>query len=243
MMLADILVIVWKELKEIVYMRGRQRTSLVSMVVVLGMFGILLPLQFGPTFLTTPFSALYWAELSYLLVAGVIPDTIAGERERHTLETLLASRLSDSAILIGKVAATMVYGMATTILAALFSMVTVSLKSQSVVIIPPLIALLILGVILLTTLFAAGLGVNISLRAPTVRQAGQVMSVMMFLVIIPVFFLPMLPQEWLSSTFENIQKLNWISITVGISLFVILLDTSLIAIAMGRFKRSKLILD
>ena len=35
----------------------------------------------------------------------MIADGIPGERERHTLETLLASRLSDRSILLGKVMA------------------------------------------------------------------------------------------------------------------------------------------
>ena len=34
-----------------------------------------------------------------------VPDPLPRERERHTLETLLASRLSDRAILLGKIGA------------------------------------------------------------------------------------------------------------------------------------------
>jgi ABC-type Na+ efflux pump permease subunit len=40
----------------------------------------------------------------------MITDSIAGERERQTLETLLASRLPDRAILLGKVAAITLLG-------------------------------------------------------------------------------------------------------------------------------------
>ena len=37
-----------------------------------------------------------------MMVSSLVADSFAGERERHTLETLLASRLPDRAILAGK---------------------------------------------------------------------------------------------------------------------------------------------
>ena len=43
------------------------------------------------------------------MIISFIGDAIAGERERHTLETLLASRMPDRAILLGKVIAIVLY--------------------------------------------------------------------------------------------------------------------------------------
>ncbi len=45
-----------------------------------------------------------------------MPDSFAGERERHTLETLLASRLPDHAILSGKLLVCVLYSFIMTII-------------------------------------------------------------------------------------------------------------------------------
>ena len=72
---------------------------------MIAVFGVFLPLQNGASWVTSPITMVYWAWMPLMLVTGVIADSFAGERERHTLETLLASRLPDRAILLGKVAA------------------------------------------------------------------------------------------------------------------------------------------
>lgn len=51
-----------------------------------------------------------WAALPLVLSGVIITDSIAGERERQTLETLLASRLSDQSILLGKILAATLLG-------------------------------------------------------------------------------------------------------------------------------------
>jgi len=78
--------------------------------IPLAILGIYLPWQNGPEWARTPLlpAALSWLPL--LLVGALVADSFAGERERKTLETLLASRLSDRAILLGKIAALVSYG-------------------------------------------------------------------------------------------------------------------------------------
>ena len=68
-----------------------------------------------------------WSWVPLMLVAGVVADSFAGERERHTLETLLASRLSDEAILVGKVTAAVGYGWGFTLVMAVVSLVSVNI--------------------------------------------------------------------------------------------------------------------
>ena len=109
-MFSDIITIVGKELKEILNARGNRKGGLIGLLVILGMFGIYMPLMSGPNWIETPISLFYWLWLPFLMVSSTIADAIAGERERHTLETLLASRVSDSAILLGKIAGTLIYG-------------------------------------------------------------------------------------------------------------------------------------
>jgi ABC-2 type transport system permease protein len=63
-----------------------------------------------------------------MFVIILISDAIAGERERHTLETLLASRISDQAILLGKVLVTVGYNWGMTLFCLLLGSVVVNLS-------------------------------------------------------------------------------------------------------------------
>ena len=72
-----------------------------NLVVPFGMLGIYGPLT-GPDWMQTPFAVVLSALMTLLLVATVIPDSFAGERERHTLATLLATRLSTNSRRAGR---------------------------------------------------------------------------------------------------------------------------------------------
>jgi ABC-2 type transport system permease protein len=112
-MINDITTIIWKEIKEIFLQRPNFRGGWAGLLVLLAVFGIFIPLQSGPAWVSSPANLAIWSWVPYLLVSGVVADSFAGERERHTLETLLASRLSDRAILFGKIGAALVYGWCT----------------------------------------------------------------------------------------------------------------------------------
>ena len=244
-MISDIATIVWKEAKEFILGGSSFRGGKWGVLIFLAVFGILMPLQSGRAWLESPATLLIWGWVPFLLVNSVVADAIAGERERHTLETLLASRLSDRAILFGKVAAAMAYGWGLTLITLLIALVTINLVhgAGQFLFFPPTIFAGILALSFLVALLAAGLGVLVSLRAATVRQAQQTLSVAFLLLFVPLFLLPMLPEEWrmrlaLASQSANVSL--WI-LVAGIILLV--LDIALLGLAMARFKRSRLILD
>jgi ABC-type transport system involved in cytochrome c biogenesis ATPase subunit len=97
------LAVAWKEWRELIGQRGLSGKQ--GIVLFSVTFGILLALTNGRAWITSPAIALAWSWVPMFLVMTVIADAFAGERERHTLETLLASRLSDGAILFGKMGA------------------------------------------------------------------------------------------------------------------------------------------
>ena len=182
--------------------------------------------------------------LPLTLVISVIADSIAGERERHTLETLLASRLSDRAIILGKLGAAAGYSLVISTLAALVGMVAANLQGgKSFQLYPIGILISIIAFALLVSILFAGIGVLVSLRASTVRQAQQVMSVAM----IVVFLLPALIFAALSNAARQ-QFLGWLSsadwTTIGliVAAALVIIDLLVIAVVMARFQRSKLIL-
>src|SRR5258705_13563545 len=69
--------------------------------------------------------------LPFMILQSIIVDSFAGERERHTLETLLASRLSDRAILLGKFGAAVPYGLAVGLIGAMVQAVVANLSSKN----------------------------------------------------------------------------------------------------------------
>jgi ABC-2 type transport system permease protein len=244
-MIADIGTIMWKEFKELFHQRGRFRGGSIGVLIFVFGFGILMPLQTGPGWVESPIGLVFWAWLPYLLVSSVTADTFAGERERHTLETMLASCISDRALLVAKIGSAVVYGWGLTIANILVGLVTVNVafSEGNLLMFPPATMLGILGISLLVAVFGAGLGVTISLRAATVRQAQQTMGTIMFVMVIPLFALPMLPEEWKVKASRILANADLEGILAAAAAAFLVIDTALVLFAMSRFKRARLILD
>jgi ABC-2 type transport system permease protein len=245
-MFADVITVLWKEVRESFLQRPNMRGGWVGLLVTLGVFGIFLPLQAGgPNWIESPLNLLLWAWVPYLLVSGIVADSIAGERERHTLETLLASRLSDRAILFGKIAASMVYGWGLTIFSVLLSVITINVaywEGSIIFFSLPLFAS-ILGLSFLVSLLSAALGVLFSLRAATVRQAQQTFNLIFLLMFIPIFVFPRLPQEIQAWALETVSRASASSLALSAAALLLVINLALIALAMRRFQRARLILD
>jgi ABC-2 type transport system permease protein len=101
---------------------------------------------------------------------------------------------------------------------------------------------MVLGI--LTATLAASIGVIVSLRSPTVRQAAQKLAfVSLALTWLPMLGFNLLPSNFQttflkSATSVNVTQLFFISVV-----FLVLLNAGLLSLAMARFKRSRLILD
>jgi len=247
-MITDILTVLWKEVRELPFSTGRGfRGGKMGMLIFLFVFGIFMPLQTGPDWVTSPISMLFWAWVPFLLVSSVIADSFAGERERHTLETLLASRLSDRAILFGKLSSGIAYGWVLTFFCMVVGVVALNVVhgKDGFLFYPAANAFGILAITFLVSTLASGLGVLVSLRSATVRQAQQTFSFAFFLVFIPLFALPLLPEEWKMRVFSTLMQAegNITEIVLTVCGLLFLVDVLLIGASMARFQRSKLILD
>lgn len=174
-MIGDIATVMWKEWKEILLFRSRRGRfgNIVGRLMLLGVFGVYLPLISGREWATSPLMLGAWAWVPYLLIVSVIADSFAGERERHTLETLLASRLPERAILFGKIGAALGCGWGVALISLLLSLITVNIAFADDGLLiypaPTLAAILVLS--LLVSLLAASLDVLVSLRASSLQQA------------------------------------------------------------------------
>lgn len=244
-MIADAWTVMWKEWKELFAQRFRLSGGTLSLLIFVGVLGVLLPLQMGRDWVEDPRALVFLVYVPLLMVTSVIADSFAGERERQTLETLLASRLSDRAILFGKVGAAVGYGWGLTLISLLVGLVTVNLVhgGGELLLYPPAIGLGIVGFSLLTAGLAAGAGVLVSLRASTVRQAQQTLSLaIMLLLFVPGFGAQALPAEWRAHLVQALMAADVMKIVLIVVAVLTVLDIGLLLVAIARFQRARLIL-
>ena len=244
-MIADILNVAGKELREILSfgdVRGRSKFSLLILILI---FGIVIPLQNGREWVTSPISIMVWGWMPFLWVSGIVADLFAGERERHTLESLLATRLSDQAILFGKLLAALSYGFILTWVIMLVSIVTVNFAvgRNGLLFYPPSIVLSALVFSILISGLSASIGVLVSLRAGSVRQAQQMMSVGMLVLFLPFMLIRFIPEAWLKAIATLLENVRPLQAGIDIAIVLVVVEILLITIARRLFQRSKLILD
>lgn len=239
----DIWTMIWKESKDLILQGGW--AQLIRPLIVIGIMGVALPLRAG----------LQWLELSlpvmlillwvpFIYIVSFIGDAIAGERERHTLETLLASRMPDRAILLGKVIVTVGYTWGMTLVGLLLGAVAANLSNGNAegqgswVFYHPLeLFLEALALILLVSLLTASAGVLISLRVATVRQAQQILIIGTIVFIFGgLLAISALPTELFSSL--SYSQILLIAIAV-----IAILDAVLLGLSLVSFQRSRLILS
>jgi ABC-2 type transport system permease protein len=234
----DLWTMIWKEWKDFLLSGGR--SDLLRPLLILGILGIVLPLSFRLSWIDLdPAPVLIILYTPFMFVTSFIGDAIAGERERHTLETLLASRISDRAILLGKILVAVGFTWGMTLFCLLLGAIVVNWsqeQGQWVFYAPINLFLVVLVMSLLTILLAASGGVLISLKSATVRQAAQTMLlgeiVLGFAIYVVVRFLP----ASMTASLTTSQVVSMILLTL------VILDAILLAASLVSFQRSHLIL-
>lgn len=246
---SDVGTVVWKEFKEMGQQQSVSRVGRgwTGALIFLFVFGVFMPWQFGEEWVTSPATLVYWAWVPILLASSIVAQSFAGERERHTLESLLATRLSDLAILIGKVVAVVAYAWGITLAALLLGLITTNLlhREAGLLLFPTDIAVSIVGITLLVSVLAAAAGVLVSLRAGTVRQAQQTMSfATLVLVFGSVYGLQALPVDWEALLGRAAGGSGLPSgVVLAVAGILVVLDAALLVAASMRFRRTRLILD
>ncbi len=248
-MIADISTVLWKEMKALLRYQGSRTKSLLGFLIPMVMLGIYLPLQIGRALVEGPWSLLISVFIPMMMVGMTIPESFAGERERHTLETLLASRLTDRAILFGKVVVAVGYSWGITLMLLLVSLVMVNVIhwDGQVLFYTPIMTLANVALSLLLAILVAGIGVLKSLRAATVQEAQQsLMTATLFplvlLQMIPLLLLNVVP-DGKALLIKLVEAANPTQIMLIIMTVLVVSDLALLTTAMVRFQRAQLILD
>ena len=238
-MLDDILTVAWKERKSLFRMQGN-RLRLLMMVFSPFLLATVFPITWGPDWLAEVPPLLIAVITSVILVAVMVPESIAGERERHTLETLLASRLPDRAILLGKLLVPLVAGWGAAVVANLWSAVVINLAhgSGEFLFFTPPIALGALGLSFLMALLTAGAGVFVSLKAATAQEATQILT---FGLLIPAVLLQIVPLIFREQIPQILDKIDGPQLLLIVLAVLAVLDVAVLLAAVARFQRARLI--
>jgi ABC-2 type transport system permease protein len=188
-----------------------------------------------------------------MMAMSSVSESFAGERERKTLETLLTTRLSDRAILFGKMAVPVLDGLVATVFAHLLSLVILNVAfGGGLLLYGPGVALFLVVLALAVAVLSTAVGVLMSLRAPTVQQATlnlmvAFMAPSVLLFATAYFMAAAFPDAWgavvewlLTGGLANANLADSALFAVGL---LGLLDVGLVLIAVSRFKRARLRLE
>jgi len=216
--------------------------AMATLIVFLGMIGVFLPWLLGPLWLRAPWVTLIWAWIPMFLVTTVTADAFAGERERRTLETLLATRLSDGAILWGKWLAAVVWVAGAMLLSFPLGIITLNVLFPGGPYLPTVGQVFgTISVALAAGGLGGALGVLISLKAGSVRHAQQVLAIIVFMIaFVPIVLLRLAPRGWTNGVFQTLTTgspatTNWLFAGV-----LALAAMPFLLVARARFKRGRI---
>jgi ABC-2 type transport system permease protein len=237
----DISTMTWKETKELFSQGGLM--GYLTPLIFLTVGGVVYPLLSWPSWVRLgSFEIPFILFLTYQLIVASAADSFAGERERHTLETLLASRMSDRAILLGKVGTLVSYGWGMNFSQLLLGLLAINIVHwQGHLVFYPLgLLLLTFALGLVVNILAASAGVLVSLRSGTARQAQQILTVGGLVGMFGITFgLLELTTSLLPSLGIVLNMTQLLAFSLGL---LAVIDIIVLVLALVRFQRSRLML-
>jgi ABC-2 type transport system permease protein len=189
----------------------------------------------------------YWPLIMAFMVPTIIagltvPDSFAGEKERNTLSTLLASRLPDRAILFGK----MFFGIVTSWMVGLvmlvIGLIVVNLAAGDggFLFYAPKVLLAYLAISLLMATVTTSAGVLISMRSNTAQEASQML---ISILLMPPLLLGVGATTLLMGNVDLIESLDGDVILLIVAGVLLAGSIGLTMAAKRRFRRARLVFD
>ncbi len=147
------------------------------------------PLQQTQYIMVVYFFAPFFLIIPIMSSSVIASDSFAGEKERNTIEALLATPLTDSELLFGKILVSFIPGMGVTLLGFILYTVTVDILSYQSFggLIMPTVTWLVMILILspIISLLGIAVAVVVSSRVKGFREAQQLSA----MLIIPILLL------------------------------------------------------
>ena len=155
--------------------------------------GILLPWYLSFDFLDA-MVLLAYACLPALLVAPVVAESFAGDRERAQVPTTLEERRQ---LMYAEVAAGAVYGWSSALLAMIMGLTIVCLSVGRWILPPALLAIDLALLSMAVSVSAASISASISVRARSAKHAKRTLRQgFLLLLVLVVYYSRFMPVEW-----------------------------------------------
>ena len=77
-MLADLKIVIWKEIKEILRLYRSTRENIIGVIIAFVFIGIIMPYKVGPAFVTSPATPPIFCFLPLMLVLMAAAESFAG---------------------------------------------------------------------------------------------------------------------------------------------------------------------
>jgi ABC-2 type transport system permease protein len=175
----DLVTVVRKELKELLGERASRRGVMVQSILALSMLGVLFPAQQPQAWVPgSPGAVLLFFIFPAFVAITIGADAFAGERERKTLETLLATPLPDRAVVFGKAIAALSAALVVAFGSLVAATITLNLTAHAGGLVIPSVELWVgaLGATFASGLLGTALAVTLSMRIPVARSVQQMVS-------------------------------------------------------------------
>jgi ABC-2 type transport system permease protein len=211
----EALIVIQKELAEMLGDWHSAYGALIQSAILIAICGVVVPADKPAVWLDPRSLVLLYGAFPAILAATFAADSFAGESERHTLETLLATPLAESAIFIGKLAAAILLALVGSALAVAAGLISATVSGGAF---PRVGAMQILVLLAGAAAFAsitAGLATQISLRLKVARAAQQMSSMLSVAVTAALAFL--LRRMGVAVEWANLPRILVILVVLGIA--------------------------
>ena len=248
-MVAQTLVIMkkeWSDIKSTLFSSHNLRAGIWPILLFWVAFGIYEPLRMGPDWMQSPIMVFSLSVLVPFVAIGFIsPYSFVGERKRGTLEPLLATPVSDQAILFGKIGMAVLYGCGVSIISMVSGLFTLFFSTGKLLLYPPGIAIATLLLSLFFSLLASIIGTNSSLYAKTILEAQNNLGMALFIpVVLPAFIVgPFMPDAWKVIIVQVAAQSGITNLLLIFMVVLFMVDNMSLLIALRRFHRKLLIFE
>lgn len=202
--------------------------------------GILLPWHLSFDFLDSMVLVAY-ACLPALLVAPVVAESFAGDRERAQIPAGVEERRR---LLYAKVAAGALYGWISALLALVMGLVTVSLSSTRWILPPALLAIDLALMSLAVSVSTASISAAVSVGARSAKYAKRTLrQSFLLLLVLVIYYSRFMPVEWKRHVTVPGAVSGFTEFVVVISVALIGLSGGLLKLALTRAEDTEIRLD
>jgi ABC-2 type transport system permease protein len=220
-----------KELLELLGERHSMRGVLVQAAGTVLTTGVLVPAMDGQVWSNPAALAMIYFVFPCMVAASVAADAFAGERERKTLETLLATPLRDADILVGKVTGAVSFATGISALSLFAAVLTANVSGRMPAPFIPAaeIPLALLGGTIGASLITSALAIFASTKVHVARAVQQMVPLLTMAVVLAINVI--LAQLGV--------QITWMAL-LRIDLVLLLLGATAVALSAGVFRRSKM---